>query len=58
MFCTLIITLLLASVATDVASKPDVVVVIGAVVYAGLAKWVFDRGLRSYASGNRMLELR
>jgi hypothetical protein len=29
-FCSLIITLLLASVATDIASKPDVVVVIGA----------------------------
>jgi ABC-type uncharacterized transport system permease subunit len=30
----------------------------GAVVYALLAGWIFDRGVRNYASGNRMLELR
>ncbi len=30
----------------------------GAIIYAGLARWVFDRGVRNYASGNRLLELR
>jgi ABC-2 type transport system permease protein len=34
------------------------VVAVGAVVYAALAKWTFDRGVRAYSSGNRMLELR
>ncbi len=29
-----------------------------AVVYAGLAYWIFNWGLRRYASGNRFLELR
>jgi ABC-2 type transport system permease protein len=29
-----------------------------AVFYGALAVWVFDRGLRRYASGNQMLELR
>ena len=29
-----------------------------AVVYAGLAHWVFNKGLRRYTSGNRFLELR
>lgn len=33
-------------------------VVTAAAVYSVLAKWIFDRGVRSYASGNRMLELR
>jgi hypothetical protein len=29
-----------------------------ALVYGWLAKWIFDRGVRLYASGNRMLEMR
>jgi ABC-2 type transport system permease protein len=30
----------------------------GAVIYAFLTRWIFDRGVRRYSSGNRMLELR
>jgi ABC-2 type transport system permease protein len=33
-------------------------VLAAAVGYAALAVWVFERGLRRYASGNRILELR
>jgi ABC-2 type transport system permease protein len=33
-------------------------VIAAAALYALLARWVFDRGVRSYSSGNRMLELR
>ena len=33
-------------------------VLAAAVAYGALAVWVFERGLRRYASGNRILELR
>jgi ABC-2 type transport system permease protein len=29
-----------------------------AIAYSLLAKWIFDRGVRSYTSGNRMVEMR
>jgi hypothetical protein len=33
-------------------------VLAAAVGYGALAVWIFERGLRRYASGNRILELR
>jgi len=35
-----------------------VLVIVAAAVYAAIAAWVFTRGLRRYASGNRMIEIR
>ena len=57
-FPTALIALLPVEAVRESRIDKAALVVIGAVFYAGLAKWVFDRGLRSYASGNRMLELR
>ena len=34
------------------------VLLAAAAVYAGIALLIFERGLRRYASGNRMVELR
>jgi len=46
----------------EVVRQPDLGGVLGmlaaALVYATLAVVVFDRGLRRYRSGNRLLELR
>jgi hypothetical protein len=42
--------------------EPSVLKALGvlaaALLYTALAKWTFDRGVRCYASGNRMLGLR
>jgi ABC-2 type transport system permease protein len=55
-------TAYVALVPTLIMRAPDVLMLLGllaaAAVYAGLAALVFDRGLRRYASGNRILELR
>jgi|SoiMethySBSTD1v2_1073268.scaffolds.fasta_scaffold611676_1 ABC-2 type transport system permease protein len=41
------------------ASVPKALAILAAaVIYALLAKWIFDRGVRNYSSGNRMIELR
>jgi ABC-type uncharacterized transport system permease subunit len=57
-FPTALIALLPVEAVREGRIDKAALVVVGAVFYAALAKWVFDRGLRSYASGNRMLELR
>ena len=57
-FPTALIALLPVEAVREGSIGKAAAVVVGAVVYAWLAKWVFDRGLRVYASGNRMLELR
>ena len=57
-FPTALIALLPVEAVREGSIGKATAVILGAAVYAWLAKWVFDRGLRSYASGNRMLELR
>jgi ABC-2 type transport system permease protein len=57
-FPTALIALLPVEAVRESRVDKAALVVIGAVCYAWLAKWIFDRGLRSYTSGNRMLELR
>ncbi|HET6522206.1 MAG TPA: ABC-2 family transporter protein, partial [Geminicoccaceae bacterium] len=58
LFPTAFVTLLPVE-AVRVASAPMALAVLAAAAfYAALAVAVFDRGLRRYASGNRLLELR
>ena len=55
-------TALIALVPVQAIREPSAIkalaVFAGAIVYSLLARWVFDRGVRSYASGNRMIEMR
>ena len=62
MLFTVFPTAFVALVPVEAVREADplkVLVLLGAaLVYAGLAVWIFERGLRRYASGNRVLELR
>jgi ABC-2 type transport system permease protein len=57
-FPTALIALLPVEAVREGSVSKALVVIVAAGCYALLAKWTFDRGVRSYSSGNRMLELR
>jgi ABC-2 type transport system permease protein len=57
-FPTALVTLLPAEVVRTRSLLMALALLAAAIVYSGLAALVFGRGLRRYASGNRMLELR
>ncbi|MBI3709786.1 MAG: ABC-2 family transporter protein [Proteobacteria bacterium] len=57
-FPTAFISLLPVEAVRDHDPQQALAVLGAAVVYAGLAALVFERGLRRYSSGNRVLELR
>jgi ABC-2 type transport system permease protein len=57
-FPTALIALLPVQAVRDGSIAKALVVIVAAALYAWLAKLTFDRGVRSYSSGNRMLELR
>jgi ABC-2 type transport system permease protein len=57
-FPTGLIALMPVQAVRDASVLEALAVFAAALVYALLAKWVFDRGVRRYASGNRMLEVR
>lgn len=58
LFPTAFVTLLPVEAVREGSVWKALAVVAAAVVYSGLAVAVFNRGLRHYASGNRILEIR
>ncbi|HET6521747.1 MAG TPA: ABC-2 family transporter protein [Geminicoccaceae bacterium] len=58
LFPTAFVTLLPVEAVRDASAPKALAVLAAAAFYAALAVAVFDRGLRRYASGNRLLELR
>jgi ABC-2 type transport system permease protein len=57
-FPTGLIALLPVQAVREASMPKALAVFAAAIVYALLAKWIFDRGVRRYSSGNRMLEVR
>jgi ABC-2 type transport system permease protein len=57
-FPSALIALMPVEAVREASLAKGVAVLGGAMIYASLAKWVFDRGVRRYTSGNRMLEIR
>jgi ABC-2 type transport system permease protein len=57
-FPTALIALVPVEAVREASAAKTLVVVAAAAFYGFLAMWVFDRGVRSYSSGNRMLEMR
>jgi len=57
-FPTALVALLPAEAVREAAPLKALALLAAALAYAALAAFIFDRGLRRYASGNRLLELR